>query len=229
MIKGCIMRKGYLIVLFLLILLWLLLLLCDFSNHPKMTYSIQISSIFIAFFVAIIALHASDKPKQKIKINNIVYANEQKGKYYKKDFSDILLEAYTNYPDPVTSHQIFFKITNKSGFTLEQPTLTFKLPSCIKHPYKRKEMYDLKNFNTNLYNSTQDMKMLDTGDSIYISNSNLPFWNNNDTHKFWIRMSIEKSENKTFQIAISVNAKNANGITENIEIDPEKIIYKTII
>ncbi|MDP8201296.1 MAG: hypothetical protein P9M11_04075 [Candidatus Tenebribacter burtonii] len=222
------MRKGYLIVLLLLILSWLLLLLCDFHSHPRITYSIQISSIFIAFFVAIIALHASDKPTQKIEIKNIVYANKEKGEYYKKDFNKKLLDEYINYPDPVTAHQIYFKITNKSGFTLEQPTLTFKLPSCKKHPYKQKEKYNIKSFNTNLYNSTKDMKLLDTGDSIYISNSNLPFWNNNDTLKFWIRMSIEGSENTIFKIAISVNAKNANGITENIVIDPNNIVYKTI-
>lgn len=222
------MRKSYLIVLLLLILSWLILLFCDFSNHPRMTYNIQISSIFIAFFVAIIALHASDKPKQKIKIENEVYANEKKGEYYKKDFSDKLLEEYTDYPDPVTSHKIFFKITNKSGFTLEQPTLTFKLPSGKKHPNNQNGKFVFKNFNTNLYNSTQDMKMLDTGDSIYISNSNLPFWNNNDTHKFWIRMSIEGPNNNAFKIAISVNANNANGITEEFEIDPKNIIYKSI-
>ena len=223
------MKKRYFITLLSLLLLWILFLINDFSSHPRIAYGIQISSIFIAFFVAIIALHASDKPKQKIKIKNNVYANKQKGKYYKKDFNEKLLEAFIDYPDPVTAHQIFFKITNKSGFTLEQPTLTFKLPSLKKHPKKRKEKFTFKDFNTNLYNSTKDMKILDTGNSIYISNSNLPFWNNNDTLIFWIRMSIEGPKNNAFKIAISVNAKNANGIIEEVEIDPNKILYKDIV
>jgi hypothetical protein len=45
-----------------------------------------------------------------------------------------------------------------------------------------------------------------------LSNSNLPFWNDQDNITFWIRMAIHKDLEPT--IVVSVNCDNAEGINQ---------------
>jgi hypothetical protein len=178
--------------------------------------------IIIAMIASIIAIAAFDPKRKKIKVKiNSGVINKNGAKHKKSDLEGPLANQLSGYPDSFTSHQIYFEVKNISGFTLKKPSLTFCFPNDRRHPHKTIRGSILSN-NSNLYNSTRDFQSLEFMDSIIISNSNVPFWNNFDEIKIWIRMVIETMP--PFEVMVSINCENAEGISKIINIDPEKLL-----
>jgi len=137
----------------------------------------------------------------------------------KKDLPSDINLRYEDYPDPIKTHKVVFKIANISGFTLQKPSLTFRLPLQKLHPRKVGQQYTLS-FNSNLFNSQSELRLLEFADTRILSNSNLPFWNDEDDIKIWIRMLICDGKLEPFYVEVSVNSDNAEGITKRVLIEP---------
>ncbi len=109
---------------------------------------------------------------------------------------------------------------NISGFSHKRPTLTFRLQIDKQHPHKDAINFARRTFHSNILNFQRDLVSLETADTLILSNSNLPYWNNHDDISIWIRMVFDEIFSKPFSIEISVNCENAEGITKKISIEP---------
>ncbi|OPL11752.1 MAG: hypothetical protein AVO38_15595 [delta proteobacterium ML8_D] len=199
----------------------------EIGLNSRIEKGIQGAGVFIALFAACIALATADPKKKKIKAKISLKADKAtKSEYSKNQMSDPLKDTYKDFPDPVVSYQIQFTIENLSGFDLKKPTLSFALPLCWQHPAKSSNggVYDHQSFNSNLFNSPRDLMVFEFADTRILSNSNLPFWNNKDELTFWVRMIIQNNSSESFNINISINSDNAEGITEKMSIDPSKLL-----
>ena len=224
------MKIKYIIVISFLAILFLIFEYCVFFNklgeNPNLEIAIQAAAIFIALFAAIVALSAAD-PKVKIVKVTIEHFVDKKTfvEYSKKDLTTELKEVYKDFSDPIRSYQVHFAVSNNSGFNLKRPTLTFRLPLEREHPEdKGHPPYKRRTFHSNLFYSRSELKVLDFADTRIISNSNLPYWNNNDTTTIWIRMVLANDKLEPFNVEVSVNCENAEGVTNKITIDPKKLI-----
>jgi hypothetical protein len=101
-----------------------------------------------------------------------------------------------------------------SGFTWKHPTLTFRIPISNLHP---KDDYSGQAFNSNIYNSSEEFRQLQFQDTLVLSNSNLPYWNDKDNITFWIRMAMHKDLSPS--IVVSVNCDNAEGVNQEVKIE----------
>jgi hypothetical protein len=199
----------------------------EIGLNSRLGKAIQGAGIFVALFTAFIALATADPKKKKIKAKISFMADKTtKSEYFKNQMSDPLKDTYKDFPDPVVSYQIQFSIENRSIFDLKKPTLSFALPLCRQHPTKNSnsDIYDRQFFNSNLFNSPRDLMVFEFGDTRILSNSNLPFWNNEEELTFWVRMIMQNNSSESFNIRISINSDNAEGITEKVTIDPCKLI-----
>jgi len=214
------MKLKYLIVIFLLTVIASLfcyqIWVTPLGGDTRLTSLIQSISVFIALTTAIIALSVADPRKKSIKVN-IELSTNKLGEHYKKDLLPDLISVYQEFPDPIKSYRVEFKITNNSGFTLRKPTLTFRLPIQKQHPFEGR-----LTFNSNLFNSKEEVRLLEFADTRILSNSNLPYWNNKDDMTIWIRMFFGHME--PFVVEVSINCENAEGITERVKIEPKKIV-----
>jgi len=224
------MRIRYILVISILVIIFVILeyhvLFKQLGEHPNLEKAIQAAAIFIALFAAIIALSTAN-PKAKIVKVKIEHSIDKTtvGEYFKKDLTDELKEAYKGFSDPIRSYQVHFAVSNNSGFNLKRPTLTFRLPLEREHPEdKGHPPYKRRTFHSNLFYSRSELKVLDFADTRIISNSNLPYWNNNDKTTIWIRMVLANEKLEPFNIEVSVNCENAEGVTQKITIDPKKVI-----
>jgi len=111
----------------------------------------------------------------------------------RKDMDESVKNEYVGYADPVISWQIHFNITNESGFTLEKPVVTFRIPTHKKHPHRSREdrLWSRRTFNSNLYNSREELRTLEFADTSLISNSNLAYGNPDEEIALWIRMVLD--------------------------------------
>lgn len=222
------MKNIYIIILSILFLIFLtfLLLLPKIQENLCVGVAIQALSAIAALVAAVIALSVAD-PKCKyvnIKIEKSLGNNSKE--YDKNELSSNLKDFYKNSPNIFKSDRIYFKITNISGFTLKKPNLTFRLPINKKHPVKSpklyeslRDLYDRVSFNSNLYNSQVELQTLEMGETVILSNSNLPYWNNKESIVIWIRMIVEDSP---FNISLAVNCDNAEGVTKEVTIQITK-------
>ena len=53
------------------------------------------------------------------------------------------------------------------------------------------------------------------------SNSNVPYWNEKEELTIWIRMALGEADFAPFEVTISINCQNAEGITKKVEISHE--------
>lgn len=183
--------------------------------------AIQSAAVFVALMTAIVALSAAD-PKEKmidVTIDHDIDLNSV-GSYNKNELPKYLQEKYAGFQDLITSHRVQFKIKNTSKFTLRKPTLTFKLPLEKRHLNKKEDGSFNLSFNSNLYNTQTELRVLEFGDTQILSNSNLPFWNNDESITIWIRMLLNDGILEPFIIQISVNSENAEGVTKIVQINP---------
>jgi len=225
------MKITYLISLLVIVGLGILfeyqIIFTEIGLKTRLEKAVQGAGVFVALFTAFIALAMADPKKQKIKAKfSFVVAKATKSEYFKNQISNPLKDAYKDFPDPVVSYQIQFSIENRSGFDLKKPTLSFALPLYRQHPAKSSNggLYDYRSFNSNLFNSPRDLMVFEFTDTRILSNSNLPYWNNKDELTFWVRMIIENNSSEAFDIKISINSDNAEGITKKVTIDPRKLI-----
>ena len=190
-----------------------------FEERP----SFQSAAVFVALLAAVIALSTAD-PKARI-VNVTIRQNIDPNSvfYHKKvELSANIQANYADFPDPMTSRKVQFRITNTSGFTLKKPTLTFRLPLDKQHPHTDGGQYGLT-FNSNLFNSKTELRSLEFADTRILSNSNLPFWNNKDDITIWIRMLLNDSKSNPFMVDVSINCENAEGVTKPVPIDPKHV------
>jgi hypothetical protein len=191
--------------------------------HPNIGDLLQGIAIFVALLASVIALSSADHKRKAVKVNITAHVEKKYTEQYSKsDFSPQLKDIYSAYPDPVVSHRVYFDMRNISGFTLKRPTLTFRLPINKKHPQKDAINYGSTTFHSNLFNYQRDLVTLETGDTLILSNNNLPYWNNDDDIGIWIRMVLDPGPPEPFPVEISVNCENAEGITKSIKIDMGK-------
>jgi len=227
--------KGtYIIAIFFIVaLIVALILVLIFSfpeGEPYFGSIAKNAPIFIAcltaILAAVIALSSADPKKKKVEVVIAPPYIEEERTYEKDDLTHELKVWYKDLPDPIRSHQVHFKITNQSDLTLMRPILTFRIPVDKKHPNKREkdEKWHWQSFNSNLYNSTQELKILEFADTSILSNSNLPYWNYGEDLTFWIRMVIDDGKLGPFDVVVSVNCENAGGFMKRIKIIPKDLL-----
>jgi len=203
----------------------ILLLYSPLGQHSRLEKAIQSVGIFVALLAAVIALSAADPKRRKLKID-IVQSLDKEQTYSKDEMSTDLREFYKDFPDPVESHRVQFKMTNVSGIDLVKPTLTFRLPMEKQHPNKveKEKTWSRRSFNSNLYNWRLALRILEFADTSILSNSNLPYWNSREDITIWIRMVLDASKPEPFNVEISVNCENADGFTQKIIISPKDLL-----
>ena len=221
------MKIKYVIVVVILILMAIAfeyyVITSPLGSDTRIGNAIQSAAVFVALLAAAIALSAADPKAKKVKvtIKQDIDPNHV-GYYQKAELPNHLQTKYEGFPDPITSHRVQFKITNTSGFTLKKPTFTFRLPLEKQHPHTDGGQYGLT-FNSNLFNSQTELRLLEFADTRVLSNSNLPFWNNNDDITIWIRMLLDDGKLNPFMVDVSVNCENAEGVTKLVPIDPKNV------
>lgn len=187
------------------------------GDNERLSKGIAALGSFIALIAAVIALSNADPKKLfiKFKISSIIDETEPWAEYRKEKLSNELKEFFKEAPDPFYSFKVNFKITNTSGITWKHPTITFRLPISNEHP---RDDYSGLAFNSNMYNSTVEVRFLQFEDTLLLSNSNLPYWNNEDSAVFWVRMVIYKD----VDLDVSVNCDNAEGVTKKVKVSALK-------
>jgi hypothetical protein len=224
-------KLGYKIVIVLLVLAAILsvclLLWTPLGEYLRLGNAIQVISVFAAFLAAIIALSATDPKKGRVKVNIELSFTEER-EHKKNEMSDELKRHYEDFPDPVKSHRVQFTMTNISGFALVKPNVAFRIPLNRKHPHRdiEEQPWSICTFNSNLYNSRQELRMLEFADTCVISNSNLPYWNDKETITLWIRMLSHDKTGKAipYDVIASVNCENADGVTKTVTVNPKGLL-----
>jgi len=218
------MKKRYIFIITVLILGFIifcyLIFYKPFGEHPRLGNLIQGSGIFVALLAAVIALSVADPRKKYIK-TKIELSISKPSVHLKSNLPAELRNAYKEFPNSFKSYRVEFKMLNNSGFTLKKPTLTFKLPVQKQHPFQVGKNW-IRTFNSNLFNSQNEMRLLDFADTRILSNSNLPYWNNKDEIVIWIRMC--SSTTGAFVVEVSINSENAEGTTEKVKVNLQNLI-----
>jgi hypothetical protein len=232
------MKKGYLIFIIILLLIFLVfecvVLFSPLGRYSRLGEAVQSAGIFVALLAAVIALSGSNPKGRTTNVNIEQFVDKSSIETYKKEcLSPELKNVYQNSPDPVESYKVQFKITNASGFTLIKPTLTFRLPIQKQHPQKllnrgpKSKLFEKmskRTFHSNLFNSQSEIRVLEFGDTRILSNSNLPYWNDQDDITIWIKMVLDGGNSEPFYVEVSVNCENAEGRTEKVKINPKGLL-----
>lgn len=224
------MKTKYLIIMIVLIISAIAfeyyLMYSSLGVNNRVGTAVQAAAVFVALLAAIIALSSADQKPKKVGVTIELFIDPNHvDRVNKGELPDDLKLRYELFPDPITSHRVSFEIKNNSGFTLKKPTLTFRLPLEKQHPHKVRDQYYLS-FNSNLFNSQSELRLLELADTRLLSNSNLPFWNNGDTITIWIRMVLDDNTSKPFTVDVSVNCENAEGDTKSVKVDSKKLLLE---
>ena len=222
------MKKKYIITIGVLIILATVfeyfLIFSQGVSDTKMSNVIQGVSVFVALIIAVTAMSIADPKVKKANVEVEQSVDENNvNLYVKSDLPSDLQLKYESFPDPITSHRVQFKISNISGFTLNKPTLTFRLPIEKQHPHRVGRSYTLT-FNSNIHNPQSEFRLLEFADFCMLSISNLPYWNNGDEITIWIRMLLNDGQLEPFIVEISLNSENAEGITTKVSIEPRNFV-----
>ena len=222
------MKKKYIITIGVLIILAIVLeyflIFSQGVSDTKMSNVIQGVSVFVALIIAVTAMSIADPKVKKANVEVEQSVDENNvNLYVKSDLPSDLQLKYESFPDPITSHRVQFKISNISGFTLNKPTLTFRLPIEKQHPHRVGRSYTLT-FNSNIHNPQSEFRLLEFADFCMLSISNLPYWNNGDEITIWIRMLLNDGQLEPFIVEISLNSENAEGITTKVSIEPRNFV-----
>ena len=185
---------------------------------------IQGLAVLVALGASIVALGAQDRKRPSIRMK-IEPSVLDSALHRKIDLYKDIRPAFESYPDPIPTHRISFKVTNCSGFTLKSPALTFWLPKSKQHPKQGDDLlYRSISFNSNLFNDQREIRLLEFGDQIILSNRNVPYLNDGDELAIWIRMAIADNALSEFDVKVSVNAENAEGVTKILKIKPGELL-----
>lgn len=222
------MKARYIVIMILLVLaavaFEVLVFVSPLGGDTRLGRAIEAAVVFVALLAAVIALSAADPRARRVEVTIEPSVDEDHvGTHPKDELPPDLAKPYENLPDPVKSHRVRFRITNVSGFTLERPVLTFRLPLQKQHPHKQGRSYGLT-FRSNLFNSQRELRVLEFADTRILSNSNLPYWNHGDDITIWIRMVLDAGGLDPFTVEVSVNSENAGGVTKKVKIEPARLL-----
>ena len=221
------MKARYILAVVLLVILFFAfevsLVVSNLSSQLWISQAIAGAGVFVALLAAVIALHSSDRRERRIaakvvasidRSKPLIHTWEEIPKPQRAQLTHIQKEFY--------SEKVNFAITNVSRFTWHKPTLCFHLPLVRQHPHRFERGAWTVGFNSNLYNFQDELRMLKFGDTAVIANSNLPFWNSGDEFLIWIRMALDAGGAQPFEVKVSFNAENAEGITVSGQVDPSQ-------
>lgn len=219
------MKTRYKISIWILVLLFiafeLAVVLASLHSVDWIQEALQGAGVFVALIAAVIALHSSDREKQEVRVRIDLSEGEPNVMEHSRETTPKSeWNALGHDVSPFQSVRVHFKLVNESGITLQQPTLSFRLPLARHHPHRFDDGRWAVTFNSNLYNNQQFLRTLQFAETSIISNSNLPFWNDGDELIIWVRMAINAPDQEPFDVQVSVNAENAQGHTYTINVDP---------
>lgn len=218
---------GLLIVLCVCLEIWLYK---NSEKEKRVERMIPAAALFVAIGSSIIALSNSDKKPKVIKaeIAAKIISGESRAEYKISGLPEHIQKQLNTSKEIIYSYQVTFSIKNTSSFSLKKPTITFRLPLSLKHPEKTPvERQWYLNFNSNLFNSQEELRILEFQNTQIISNSNLPYLNKEEEVNFWIRMCLDNESNKVYEIIVSINAENAEGISKTIHLNPKELLSST--
>lgn len=224
------MKIRYIVAITILILLGIvfevLVIYSKVGEFSRLERIIQSAGIFVALLAAIIALSATDRKKKTVRVRIVPSIDKASINQYAHDkLTSELQQFYNKFPDPIESYRVQFKMTNTSGFTLKKPSLSFGLPLQKRHPAELEQrLHRICTFNSNLYNSQEELRLLEFADTLILSNSNLPYWNDGNDITIWIRMALNETVSETFDVVVSVNCENADGVTKNVPINAKELM-----
>jgi len=212
------MKTRYLMIIIVLILVAvgfeLLVSFSQLGEYPHLENAVPSAGIFVGLTAAVVALSAADPKEKLVKAKIEPSVDKVTGRYSKKQLSAKLKDSYQNLPDPIRSKKVQFKITNISGFSLRKPTLTFRLPLEKAHPSNgHNNAYYGRPFNSNLCNSQRELQLLESAATWILPNSNLPYWNDEDSMTIWIRMVLDDGKLELFIFEVSVNCEDAMNLS----------------
>ncbi len=194
------------------------------GSYTWLSSAMQGTAVFVALTASVIALHASDRKLRYAKGTITVSLDPDERRVHKKSQIHRSIEnGFASHPDTFTDDRVQFHIRNNSGFTLRDPTLTFRLPLDRQHPHRHTDGNWVVTFNSNLYNSQEDLRILQFGDTAVISNRNLPYWNKDEHFTIWIRMVLDYPNEEPFDISVSLNSENAEGTTVSVPVDQARL------
>jgi hypothetical protein len=219
------MKARHFIIVLVIILAgaWFMFYLFTSPRGPdqRMGNAIQAGAVFAALIAAVIALAGTDPKTRRINIAiTPSIALEEIGTHVKAELPPPLRAAFDQLPEHFSSHRVYFKMTNDSGFSLAEPCIAFRLPIAKRHPHQIHGNH-MATFNSNLFNSQEHVRALEFGDTQIISNRNVPYWNEKEELTIWIRMALGEAHFSPFEVTISINCQNAEGITKKVEISHE--------
>lgn len=214
------MRKFLLIIIsfvvILAILFCVLLYYSTISLESKISNFLQLVAAFAALLTALIALLISYPKTKKVDIELNWQIDENNTEDYDESkFNQLLKEHFKDFKKPLRSKRVIFKFKNISKFDLKKPTFSFKIPKQFAHPSKSNDFLE---FRSNIYNSQQELVLLDTIDYQILSNNILPYMNKEDEIQLWVRMILEGNKMVNNELTIFVNCENADGLTKKIRL-----------
>ena len=230
------MRIGYIVAISILIVISLVwIFLPNLSILLIGQEKIQGAGVLVALFAAVVALSVADKKKQKIKveIKDIrIKKWDQKVNTLQstlKSINDIpedkMKKRYAGFDQPVQFYIVEFKVINTSKFSWENPTFTYEFPISQRYLKERGNNIweeSLPNTNYHLYGASKVYWFV-SGDRDIFSSMELPYLNSERELAIWFTMFLDPKMEK-FIINMSINCKNAEGIVEEIEINPKELL-----
>jgi len=200
---------------------------CVGFNLFELKETTQSVSIFIALIATFVAISATDPKPKEVKVS--IDKSYKEDSYGIRKEDEIYKELHKELRIPLKTFEIHFKITNTSGFTLKNPTVTLCLPKNAQHIVVRPVWFfkdrpvtrQVIDFASNLYNNLPNVKdnfrRLDSNDKIYLSNSNLRYLGKGKDLTIWIRVAIH---DKPLEIDVYIDADGCEGDMKSFKIDP---------
>ena len=111
-----------------------------------------------------------------------------------------LLTHFPKATSCVTSQKISFHLKNISGFDIQNPIFSVRIPRTCLHPSQDGKILECR---TNLFNNQNGLSQFDFIDDFIISNNSLPYWNNNEEFILWLRLIINHNDNNELKISIN--------------------------
>lgn len=109
---------------------------------------------------------------------------------------------------------------------MKYPVTTFELPIELTPPSKSEDGKLIPDYHSNIFNVQFDFRRFTFGDSIILSNNILPFLNNKEDLPIWIRMCLSKDDTESYEIPVSLNCENAEGVTTIVKLIPSSLLKK---
>jgi len=223
------MKKYIFIPLVILVVISLIFLyytfFTDFGSNKRLGNVLQGVGVLIALGTGLIALHISDKPKKKVKLEiEITYDGLYVNSLDEDIIPDNIKEKLKRYNQGyfLKHCRICFWVFNKSGFTLKNPNVTISVPQRCKYLVKNDEWRF--QIGTNLMNSlsfdSASYRQFDSGNKIYLSAKNLIYLPDGFDIKVWVRLNPGDGP---VPVDFSLDCDNAQGYTTEIEVDYNKL------